>query len=107
MVGHPTQVRTPVGPGEPVAVPLSARDRELIIYHSFADSDLTDRLRLDPETDEARIFYFTLDELDDLIGFVASEANHCAKKAHQEWQLLYDRLAALLDSYTSRQSAGA
>lgn len=79
----PRKERTLVGPEDRIPLPLSARDRELIVEYSFADTDLTERLQLNPETGRAQIFYFTMDELDDLIGYVAAEANHAGKKAKQ------------------------
>ena len=100
----PRKERTLVGPDDRIPLPLSARDRELIVEHGFADTDLTERLRLNPDTGKSQIFYFTLDELDDLIGYVAAEANHADEKAKQEWDVLYDRMAILLDTYTQSES---
>jgi len=100
----PRKERTLVGPEDRIPLPLGARDRELIVEHSFADVDLTERLRLDPETGKTQVFYYTLDELDDLIGCVAAEANHAENKAEKEWDALYDRMAVLLESYTQTES---
>jgi hypothetical protein len=47
---------------------------------------------------------YTLDELDDLAGYVASESNHAEdRKLHKEWQAIYVKIAALLESYTDGQ----
>ena len=50
---------------------------------------------------EPPIYRFTLDDLDELAGYVAAEANH-AKDTKLEKQLhrLYARIAAVLESYT-------
>ena len=40
--------RKRVGVDEKVPLELNARERELILKHTFADSNLTDRLRLVP-----------------------------------------------------------
>jgi hypothetical protein len=95
----PVKERVPVGPQEQIPLPLSARDRELICEHSFADRELTERLRLEPETGKPQIFYFTVDELEDLTAAVAAEANHADRKRKPEWDTLYDRLAAVLNQY--------
>ncbi|MDQ2841763.1 MAG: plasmid pRiA4b ORF-3 family protein [Acidobacteriota bacterium] len=98
----PRKERPLVGPEDRIPLPLSARDRELIVEHSLAEEELTERLRLDPEAGKSPVFYFTLDELEDLIGYVAAEANHSSKKVQKEWDVLYDRMAATLDNYTRK-----
>jgi len=46
-------------------------------------------------------YRFTLDELDELAGYVAAEANHAkVKKLKKELRGLYARIAAVLESYT-------
>lgn len=86
---------------EMVPLELNDRERELIQWHTFADGSLTDRLRVVPKTGERPVFHFTLDDLDDLAGFVASEANHAKnKKLQKEWLQLCDRIEAALEGYT-------
>jgi predicted ATP-dependent endonuclease of OLD family len=81
-------------------VPLELSERELILKHSFADEELTGRLHIAPRPNEPPIYRFTLDELDELAGYVAAEANHANdKKLQKEWERLYARLAAVLESY--------
>jgi len=61
---------------------------------------LTGRLRLVPKPGERPVFRFTLDDLDELAGFVASEANHAKnKKLQKEWDHLHERIEAVLDGY--------
>jgi len=44
-----------------------------------------------------------LDDLDELAGFVAAEANHAKdKKLQKELDQLCDRIQATLDGYTTR-----
>lgn len=64
--------------GEKVPLELNQRERDLIIEHTFADNDLTDRLRIVPSPGRRSFYRFTLDELaklDELAGYVAAEAN--------------------------------
>src|SRR5204863_10039571 len=69
--------------------------------HTLADDDLTGRLRIVRRPGEPPVYRFTLDDLEELAGYVAAEANH-AKNKELERQLhwLYARIAAVLDSYT-------
>ena len=86
---------------EKVPLELNDRERELIQWHTFADGALTDRLRVVPKTGEPPVFHFTLDDLDELAGFVASEANHAKnRKLQKEWLQLCDRIEAVLEGYT-------
>ena len=74
--------------GEALEVLFSARDAALIDDHTFPDS--TGRLS----------GKFTLDELDDLLGCIAAEANHTkSSKLERELDALYGRLQKLVDSY--------
>ena len=80
---------------------LSDRERDLIMQHTFAGDDLTDRLRIVPRPVEPPLYRFTLDDLDELAGYVAAEANHAkVKKLEKELRRLYARIAAVLESYT-------
>ena len=54
-----------------------------------------------PQPGQRPVFHFTLDELDELTGDVAAEANHAKNKVLQE-QLyqLCERIEAILSRYT-------
>ena len=94
--------RIRIKPTEKVPLELNERERELI-QNTFADEDLTGRLRVVPETGERPIFHFTLDDLDELAGFVAFEANHAKnKKLQKEWDHLGGRIEAILERYTDQ-----
>jgi len=97
----PRMQRTPVKSGETVPLELNQRERDLIISHTFADESLMNRLRIPPQPGQRPVFHFTLDELDELIGDVAAEANHAKNKVLQE-QLdqLCDRIEGILSRYT-------
>ena len=86
--------------GEAVDVLFSARDAALIDDHTFADPEYVRRLKKTPGSSGGLSGKFTLDELDDLLGYVAAEANHTkSKKLEKELDALYDRLQKVLDSY--------
>ena len=92
--------RRQVAPDQTVPLELSDRERELILKHTFSDDELTGRLRIVPRPGEPPVYRFTLDEWDEVAGYVAAEANHAKdKKLQKEWDRLYARMAALLESY--------
>lgn len=64
--GTPPKDRERIRPDEKIPLELNDRDRELILKHSLADEELTDRLRVVPSPGEAPVYRFTLDELDEL-----------------------------------------
>jgi hypothetical protein len=87
-------------------VPLkpNARERELILYHTFADDDLTRPLRVVPKPGQGLICRFTLDDWEGLAGYVAAEANHATnKKLQKELDNLHHRITALLESCTDQE----
>ena len=87
---------------------LSERERELILKHTFADDELTGRLRIVPTPGEPPVYRFTLDDLDELAGYVAAEANHARdKRIEKELLRLYARMAAVLESYTDENDGSS
>jgi hypothetical protein len=98
---RPAKDRKPVPPEQTVPLELSDRERELILKQTFADDELTARLCIMPRPGEPPVFRFTLDDWDELAGYVAAEANHAKdKKLQKELLRLYARMAAVLESYT-------
>ncbi len=101
----PQKQRIRIRPNETVPLELNARDRELIVSHTFADESLTKRLRIMPKPGERPLFRFTLDDLDELAGFVAAEANHTKdKRLGKELDQVFDRIQSTLDDYTDEDN---
>jgi hypothetical protein len=85
-----TPIRVPLR--QTVFVTLTSRDCQLILDHTFAEDELTLRLQKTKETGTST-YEYSLDELEELIGFVAAEANHAkVKKLQKELYALYDKL---------------
>jgi hypothetical protein len=100
--------RKRIAADEKVPLELSDRERELILKHTFADEDLTGRLRVVPKPGELPLYRFTLDDLDELAGYVAAEANHAkVKKLENELHQLYVRIATVLESFTDEDGPPA
>jgi len=88
-------------PNDTVPLELNERERELILSYTFADESLTNRLRVVSKKGERPIFRFTLDDLDELAGFLAAEANHAKNKIlGEQLDQLCDRIEATLSKYT-------
>ena len=99
--GNPEKHRKQIAAGEKVPLELTARERDLIMKHTFAGDNLTDRLRIVPSPGQRPFYRFNLDDLDELAGCVAAEANHAkVKKLEKELRRLYSRIADVLESYT-------
>jgi len=97
------QVRKPIRSDETIPLELNDRERELILKHTFAGEELTQRLSVAPHPGESPIYHFNLDDWEDLAGYVAAEANHAKnKKLQKELQALHNRIAAVLESYTDQ-----
>ncbi len=101
----PRVQRAPLKSGGTVLLELNQRERDLVIAHSLADESLTNRLQITQPPGQRPKFQFTLDELDELAGNLAAEANHSKNKVLQE-QLdqLCDRIEGFLTRYTHRDA---
>jgi hypothetical protein len=85
---------------EAVEVSFSVRDAELVRDHTLADPEYVQRLKPSRGSDGRLVGKFTLDDLDDLLGYIAAEANHAkSKKIQKELDGLYDRLQRVMNSY--------
>ena len=81
---------------ELIAVILSQRERDLIADHTLADSEYSNRFKTTEKKGTTLTAHFTADELDDLLGYVAAEANHSkSKKIEKELDKLYSKLQEL------------
>jgi hypothetical protein len=84
---------------ELIPLELNDRERQLILEHTFAEEELTGCLHVLPKSNERPVYHFTLDDWEDLLGYVAAEVNHTQnRKLQKELDRLYARIADLLDS---------
>ena len=78
---------------------MSARERELLSEHTSAAPEYVQRLRA-VAGGKALVASYTLDDLEDILGYIAAEANHTEnRKLRKELDALYDRLASIQESY--------
>ena len=91
--------RRRIHPDEKIAVRMTARDRRLLLDHTLGDPEYANRLR--PASNAgALVGEHTLDDLEDMLGYIAAEANHTEDRALQRaLDALYDRLLRVQRSY--------
>ena len=71
-----------------------------MLEHTFTGPDLTTALRRAQLESGQYVVRYTLDNLDELLGFVAAEANHSTdKKLRKELDALYARVRREMESY--------
>jgi len=93
-------MRKKIRPGQKVALGLKPSERSLVLDQTLAGPDLTEPLRQAPLVDGRHEVRYTLDELDELLGYVSAEANHSAdKKIQKQLDALYNRLRREMESY--------
>lgn len=81
-----------------IEVIFSLKERDLILNHTFTGDDLTERLNDSPEVNGKILVHYDSEELEDLIGFVAAEANHAKDKNFQnELDALCNKLEGLYE----------
>ena len=92
--------RKKIQQGERVEIKLSPRERELILRHTLADPELTRPLTRSKVAKRLHRVRYTLDDLAELLGYVAAEANHSTdKKVQRELSALFGRLQKVMQSY--------
>jgi hypothetical protein len=85
---------------ERMNIRLTIEDRNLILDKTFAGDDLTERLRAAKVEENHVNVVFTLDEIDDLAGFIAAEANHTEdSKQASMLEALYDKISDIESKY--------
>jgi len=91
--------RKKVEAGDRVPVRLSARQRELLFEETFVDSAYAKRLR-SAKSGSYFVGEFTLDDLEDILGYVASAANHADDdRLEEELDQLWGHLRHIQGSY--------
>lgn len=78
---------------------LHARHRELLLEHTLADPEYAERLQ-PPPRGTGLVGRYTLDDLEDILGYVAAAANHTEDESLQtELDALFEKLLAIQGAY--------
>ena len=84
--------RKKIQPDEKITVRMTLRDRELLLEYTLGDPESAERLRPD-SAGKGLVGEYSLDDLEDILGYIAAEANHTDDKQRgRELHALYDRL---------------
>jgi hypothetical protein len=98
--------RKKVGEAERLPVELTLEQRTLILDQTFADPELTERLGLAPVAGKKVVVGYTLSDIEELMGFVAAEANHTKdRKLERKLHRLWEYLRTFEDRYEDELSA--
>jgi hypothetical protein len=88
-----------IGDMEQIEIKFTEQEKELIIDHTFAGPDLTNKLKIAEIKGKHLIAKYTIYDLDELIGFIAAEANHTEdKKLEKKLDKLFERVSRILES---------
>jgi hypothetical protein len=99
--------RKGIPPGEKVPLSITLAQRDLIRDRTFAGLHLTDALNIAELKDKKIIAYYTLDDLDELAGYVAAAANHAKNRILvKRLEAVYDEIRRVEDSYYDHPSSG-
>ncbi len=83
-----------------IEIKFTLIERDLIIDHTLAGPDLTKRLQIAEIKGKHLIVKYSTYDLDELIGFVAAEANHTDdKKLQKKLDKLFDKLSRIFEKY--------
>jgi len=94
-----------IQPGERVPVRLTPVQRDLILEHAFIDPELEQRLRVAECEGDSIVARLTLDDIDELLGSVAAEANHSADvRLRRRLDTIYERLCDVEEAHTDDPS---
>jgi hypothetical protein len=93
-----------IRPDQKVPVTFTDRERALVIDHTFAGGELTEPLEGARAKAGTYVVRYTLDDIEELLGYVAAEANHATnKKLKKELDALFARLQDAMQSYDDGQ----
>ncbi len=91
--------RRAIQPDAKITVCVTARDHALMPEYTFGDPEYAERLQ-PASAGSGLVGEYTLDDLEDILGYVAAEANHTEdRKLRQELDALFNRLHRIQRSY--------
>lgn len=88
-----------IRPEEKLPLKLTAAERKLVLEGlASLDQEIAQIVR---DTPAGQPVMLTLDELDDFVGYVAAEANHCKDKSKgKKLDVILEKIQGLLDKFT-------
>jgi repressor LexA len=96
--------RKRIKPGQLVDVRLTPQERDLILERTLIDNEMERLLRGATPRGSNVVVRLTLDDVADLAGHVAAEANHCSEpRVRRALDAVYDRLASIEHTFTDEE----
>lgn len=97
-------MRITIKPTDKVPLELNPSERKVLLDNVFDPPNLLKRIKLSPITNGKLEFRFTLDELEELAGYIAAEANHTTtKKLQKTLDKIFLRIDKIMDRYTDQE----
>ena len=94
--------RKQVQPGKQLPLKLTAAERKLLLDEFIVTGMEYERMLRSTPADQPMMM--SLDDLDDLGGYVAAESNHCRdKKKQKRLDAIFGKIQGLLDTYTDEE----
>lgn len=91
--------RRAIQPDEKITIRITEGERALMLEHTFGDPEYAERLR-PAAKGNGFVGEYTLDELEDILGYVAAEANHTEdRKVQRDLDAMFERLHDIQRSY--------
>jgi|SRR5205809_248488 len=89
-----------VQPGERIPIRLTDHERKLILDHTFIGGDLERRIRVVAADGPAVVIALDLDDLEELLGHVAAEANHSKDPSvAKHLSRVHERLSRIVETH--------
>ncbi len=87
-----------------IEIKFTPQERCLILDETFAGPDLTKRLKISEIKGKHLIVKYSTYDLEELVGFIAAEANHTEdKKIGKKLDRLFERLSRILEKEIENQ----
>lgn len=100
-----SKTRKRLRPGDRIPIRLSRRERDLILDDTFLGGEVADRVRVARLEGNSIAVQLSLDDLDELLGYVAAAANHAERpKMQKDLDRLYERLAAIQEAHSDEDA---
>ncbi len=104
--GYAVTRRKRIRPNDRLELLVRHSERQVLLDGALLPSDLEQRIRLGGARKDGTVARFTLDDLDELAGYVAADTNHSKdEKAQMELDRLYERIQGLLDTHTDEDES--
>ncbi len=84
---------------ETIEIKITENERDLIIDHTFAGDDLTKRIKLAELNGKYLLAKYTIEDLNELVGYIAAESNHTEDpNLQKQLDKLFEKLSRIVEN---------